>query len=155
MLKKRNILLGFLCFVVLFMLTGCGNVTVKNTSEFKSLSERNKYTTSDVTSQYSANQNVKEATVAKISQDSQIEFFVFADEVSARQMFSTNKVKLESEKSGFSNQSQSNAFNYSTYSLTYSNKYMYLCRVDNTLLFINTLTEFKDNANKFIEEFGY
>ena len=156
MVKKRNILLVILCFVVLFTLTGCFEATVKNTSDFKSLSERNKYTTSDVTSQYSADQNVKEATVAKISEDSQIEFFVLKDEVSAGKMFITNKIKIDNGKSGSSSTSySSNGPNYSTYSLSYSNKYMYICRVDNTLLYIKALSEFKDNIKKFVKEFGY
>ncbi|MBP5470776.1 MAG: hypothetical protein J6Z11_16215 [Candidatus Riflebacteria bacterium] len=129
--------------------------TVKNANDFKSLAEKYKYTVSDVTKQYSANQKVKNATVAKSSQDFQIEFYVLEDEGSAGKMFYTNKAKFENSKSGASMQASSSNTNYSTYSLTSNNKYMYLCRVDNTLLSLNIPSDYKDNVNKFIEEFEY
>ncbi len=155
MLKKRNILLVIICFVVLLTLTGCMEKTVKNANDFKSLAEKYKYTVSDVTSQYSVNQKVKNAIVAKSSQDFQIEFFVLEDEGSAGKMFYTNKATFESSKSGSITSSASSGEKFTTYGLTYNNKYMYLCRVENTLLSVNIPSNYKDNVNKFIEEFGY
>ena len=155
MLKKRNIFLVIISFVVLLTLTGCMDKTVKNTSDFKSLSEKYKYTISDVTSQYSDNQKVKNATVAKSSQDFQIEFFVLEDEGIAGKMFYTNKTTFENSKSGASMQSSSSGENYQTYALTCNNKYMYLCRVDNTLLSVSIPSDYKDNVKKFVEELGY
>ena len=155
MLKKRNILLVIISFVLLLTLTGCMDKTVKNTSDFKSLSEKYKYTISDVTSQYSDNKKVKNAIVAKSSQDYQIEFFVLEDEGSAGIMFYNNKFTFDRNKSGSSSVYSSSNPNYQNYSLTNNNQYMYICRVKNTLLSVNIPSNYKDNVNKFIEEFGY
>ena len=155
MLKKSNLLLVFISFVVLLTLTGCCEKAVKNTSDFKSLSEKYKYTISDVTSQYADNKKVKNALVAKSSQDFQIEFFVLEDEGSAGIMFFNNKTTFERSKRGSSSQASTSSPNYQTYSLTCNNQYMYLCRVENTLLSVNIPSNYKDNVNKFIEEFGY
>ena len=155
MFKKRNLLLVIISFVVLLTLTGCCEKAVKNTSDFKSLSEKYKYTVSDVTSQYADNKKVKNALVAKSSQDFQIEFFVLEDEGSAGIMFFTNKTTFERNKRGSSSQASTSSPNYQTYSLTCNNQYMYLCRVENTLLSVNIPSNYKDNVKKFIEELGY
>ena len=47
------------------------------------------------------------------------------------------------------------AGNYATVSMTFDGKYKYLCRVDKTLLRIDTDEEHKDEAKELVKKLGY
>lgn len=154
-MKKRNILFGVVCFLMLFALTGCGNKTAITTSEFKSKTERLGYTNVDVTSQYASYGYIKEATVAQSPNGFQVEFYVLDDDGNATSMFNTNKGTFETYKGNSSSESSSSMGNYSSYTLNSSGYYMHLCRVDNTLLYIKVTDTYKDSIKSLIKELGY
>ena len=154
-MKKRNILLVVLGFIVLFTLTGCGNKTVKATSDFKSIAESKGYTVSDVTSQYSSYPDVTEATVAQSSSGYQLEFYVLDEIENAKNMFETNRETFDQNKGSNYSHSEVNLGNYSTYSLTNDGYYMYLSRVENTLLYVRVPKSYKDDIKGFVKELGY
>ena len=89
-MKKRNILLGIICFVFLSILTGCGNKTAINTAQFKSIAENKGYTITDATSQYAQYGYINEATIASNNNEWQAEFYVLSDEGNATSMYNTN-----------------------------------------------------------------
>lgn len=153
-MKKRSILLT-LVVIMLFMLTGCGKKTVITDENFKSFFEGKGYTIYDVTSQFSANEIVKSASLAESDKGYQIEFYVLSNEAEATGMFNTNKANFETYKGNSSSESSGSASNYSTYTLTTSGYYMHLCRVDNTLLYLKISEEYKDVVKKQIKELGY
>ena len=154
-MKKKNVLLGVICFLMLFALTGCGKKTAITTSTFKSKTESLGYTTADVTSQYASYGYVQEATIAQSSDGYQVEFYVLNDAANATSMFNTNKATFESYKGNSSAESSSNMDNYSIYTLTSSGYYMHLCRVDNTLLYVRVNDSYKDSVQSLIKELGY
>lgn len=67
-MKKRNILIGVVSFLMLFVLTGCGNKNVITTNDFISETEKLGYTATNVIEQYASYSYVKEATVAQSSE---------------------------------------------------------------------------------------
>ena len=154
-MKKRKILLVVLCFLMLFMVTGCGKKTVLTTDEFKAKVTELGYTTQDAKEQFADKDFVKDVTIALNSKGFQVEFYVFADEASAVSSFNTNQTSFENVKSGKSIETSSSMANYSEYSLESSGKYMHVCRVETTLLFVSVDVKYKDEAKKLIKELGY
>ncbi len=153
-MKKRNIILGIVCFLMIFALTGCLSKTAITTSEFKTKAENLGYTTTDIISQYASYGYIKEATVAQ-SEGYQVEFYVLDDASNATSMFNTNKEDFESYMGNSSSESTVNIGNYSSYTLTSSDYYMHLCRVDNTLLYVKVKDTYKDSVKTLIEDLGY
>ena len=140
---------------MLFVLTGCGNKNVITTNDFISKTEKLGYTTTNVIEQYASYSYVKEATVAQSSEGYQVEFYTLDDEANATGMFNTNRSTFESYKGNSSSESSSSMGNYSSYTLTSSGYYMYLCRVENTLLYVKVNDTYKDSVKKLIKELGY
>ena len=154
-MKKKIFILGVICFVMIFALTGCGNKKVLSTADFKEKVENLGYTTKDVSVLLSTYRHVSEATVAKKSDSYQVEFYVLIDEENAKTMFNTNKAIFESYKSNISKESTATLGNYSSYTLTSGGYYMYLCRVDNTLLYLRVKDTYKEDVKLLVEELGY
>lgn len=123
--------------------------------EFASLMEDENYDVADVTSQYEA-YGIDEAYIAiESDQDYQIEFYELSSDSKAKSMFESNKDYFE-DRAGSSKVTTSYSIgNYNLYSLTSNGDYMYLCRVDNTLLYIDVEDEYKDEVKDIVEELGY
>lgn len=154
-MKKSRIILCVVCLLMIFSLTGCGSKKAITTDDFKSIAESSSYSIADVTSQYAEFNFINEATVAQSSDGWQVEFYMLEDKENATNMFNTNKSDFESKKDGFVTESSVNMPNYSTYSLTSGGYYMYLCRVDNTLLYVKVLDTYKDDVKALIKKLGY
>lgn len=151
-MKKK---IGFISilFVMLLILTGCGNKTAITTSKFISLTESEGYTISDVKDQFDEDY-LKEATVA-MGDGYQIEFYVLDSEFNAKNMFKYNKKIFLNYKGGLTSEVSSEVGNYSTYSLQSDGYYMYLSRVDNTLIYVRVESKYKDNVKNTIDKLGY
>ena len=80
MKRVKQLLMGLMCFVVLFTLTGCGNKTAITSDDFKSKMESSGYTVQEATNQMSDYDYIKQVYIA-ISSDStyQIEFYELSD----------------------------------------------------------------------------
>lgn len=140
---------------MLLTLTGCVKKTAITTNDFKSVANNHGYTISDATSQYAIYGYINEATIAKSSEGWQVEFYVLDDEASATNMFNTNKTLFEASKENSSSEKSLNSDHSSSYSLTSSDSYMYICRVDNTLVYVKVLEKYKNTVKDFIKELGY
>ena len=70
-------------------------------------------------------------------------------------MYDENKKIFEKEKTEDATEISSNWRNYDTYTLTTSLKYYYLCRVENTLLYVKVDLTHKKDVKKFIDKLGY
>lgn len=154
-MKKKTILFGIICLMMFAIVTGCGSKKAISTNDFKSKSEKLDYTTVNVLKQYEAYPHVKEATLAQHKDGFQVEFYVIDDDANATSMFNTNKEYFESLKDNLSTELSSNMNNYSTYTLTSNDYYMYLSRVDNTLLFVKVKDSYKEKVKNLIKELGY
>ena len=151
-MKKKIIFFSFLLLSI-FMITGCGNKKVISTREFKNITEQDVLTTVDVKDQFS-DESVVEATIAH-NDDIKLEFYVLNSETSAKSMFAYNKKIFEGRKSGVSKYISTDIGNSSTYMLQTGGYYMYLSRVDNTLLYISVSDQYKDNVKEVVKDLGY
>ena len=105
--------------------------------------------------QYSEYDFINEATVAASDDKWQVDFYVLDDSTQAKDMFNNNKSIFESYKGKNSLESSTALGNYENYSLTSSGYYMYICRVDNTLVYASVIDSYKDEVKEFIEKLGY
>lgn len=123
--------------------------------EFASIMDDENYEIIDVTAQYES-YGIDEAYVAiEENRDYQIEFYELSSESKAKNMFETNKDYFEDGAGNSKITSSYSIGNYNIYSLTSNGNYQYLCRVDNTLLYIDVEDEYKDEVKDIIEELGY
>ena len=111
-MKNKKMFNGILCMLLLFILTGCFNKSTITTDQFKKEAESFGLNTVDVTSQFSQNKEILEATVAGKTNEWQIEFYVLEDRIAATNMFNTNKRNFEEYKTT-SSKEISNIFNKS------------------------------------------
>lgn len=131
--------------------------TVISASKFEEIMEENQFTVIDSKYQFENYEYVEEARIA-IENDAnyQIEFYVI-DSDKAEDFYNSNKEIFENEISNKSSKStQSMTFkNGKFYKAETSDKFIYLSRVENTIVYIHADSEYKDNINKMIEKLGY
>ncbi len=156
MKKVKRLLMGVLCFVVLFTLTGCGNKTSITSADFKSKMESKGYTVQDATSQMSEYDYINQVYIA-ISSDStyQIEFYELSDSDYASSFFNNNKKTFENSKSSGSAETSVSAGNNAKYTLTTNGKFKVVSRIDNTVIYLNVDDDYKSSVKDVLKDLGY
>lgn len=154
----KKILLGVICILSLFLLTGCVKKTVITSEEFKTKVQEYNLTIQDSTEQYNTHKDiVKEVTLA-INEESnwQIEFYTITNATEAKKMFQANYQKFEAYKeNSMSSSTEVNMLNYNTYAQTTETKYSYISRVENTLLYVDVPISAQEDVKVIIETLGY
>ncbi len=124
---------------------------------FKTAAEDLGLTVEDTTGQYAGYEFLTSCTTAgSISGENvewSVDFMVLDSEANAQSSFETNKDTFESVSGGAT--TEVNGTNYSSYTKNADGKYMYVCRVDNTLVYANVDSEYKDAASALIQAIGY
>ncbi len=154
-MKKKYLLLGLLCITVM-LLVGCStSKTVISTNQFIEKATSNGYTTKDAKDQFSSYDQILEATIIDKADNFKVEFYVLNSTDDAKSMYETNKEIFEDSKEGTSTNTTTTIGNYADYTLVTGGKYKHLCRVDNTLLYVNVDTTYQEEVIKFIDSLGY
>lgn len=123
--------------------------------EFYDEMEDEGYVLVDVTSQY-ASYGIDEAYLAvEPNNEYQIEFYELSNESKAISMFESNKEYFEDRAGSTRSKTSYGIGNYDVYSLTSNGDFMYLCRVDNTLLYVDVDDRYKDEVREIIDELDY
>lgn len=155
-MKKGNKFLEItLCLMMMLLLVGCENKKVITLDTFKEKATSNNYIVSDVTSQFKKSKIVKTATTANNLSKWVIEFYTLKSDSDAEYMFDYNKDEITKSKSKNSKEVSISSGNFTTYSLIDNGYYIYLCKVDDTLLYTKVKEEYKEEVDKFIQELGY
>ena len=154
--KKILIAISF-CLVLAIALCACEtSKTAVSADDFKSKAEASGLMTEDNTAQFKDYDHVVSAiTAVKVENSSALwttDFVVANSEDKAKGMFESNKEDFD-KISGTS--TSTSVGNYDTYERTGDGKYMYLCRVDKTLLYANVDEKYKDEFKAFAEKLGY
>lgn len=149
-----SLVLVIAAVVVLFVVLDKEKASI-SAQQFYDEMEDEGYVMVDVTSQY-ASYGIDVAYLAvKPNQEYQIEFYELSSISKAENMFETNKDYFK-DRAGSSRVTSSYGFgNYDIYSLTSNGDFMYLCRIDNTLLYIDVDDSYKDEVKEIIDELDY
>ncbi len=156
MKRVKQLLMGLMCFVVLFTLTGCGNKTAITSDDFKSKMESSGYTVQEATNQMSDYDYIKQVYIA-ISSDStyQIEFYELSDNDYASSFFNNNKKTFEDSKSSGSTETSVSVGNNEKYTLTTNGKFTFVSRIDNTVIYLNVDDNYKSSVKDVLKNLGY
>jgi len=123
--------------------------------KFTSIMENKNLKIYDVTDQFGEDY-VKSATIAYNEKTNyQIEFIVFSDEDSAKKAFNLNKNTFEKIKTETSEEVSTSNEKISEYALTTDDKYMYISRRKNTLLYLDIDGSYKIEVANLITKIGY
>lgn len=152
---KKKVFLVLVLMSSLLLLTGCGKKAL-TIEEFTSSFDTNKYTVGEY-------QNGQIDTVidglqrgAYITNGSYtIDFYILKNTSKAEALFKDEKATFEASKDGKTIENSIKINNYESYELTTDLMYMYTCRVDNTLLYINANVEDKDEIKSLVKSLGY
>lgn len=139
---------------VFFMLTR--QKTAVTIEGFKTVAEEKGYTVGDIQNQFSEYEYIEKAQVA-VSKDYNylIEFYVIDSEENAKAFYNNNKVTLEAMKQENSIDTTTSINNYDIYTLKAGGKYMYIARVDNTIVYANVSDSVENNIKEFMKALGY
>lgn len=123
--------------------------------DFSEFMEDEDFIVEDVTNQFADGMGVSEVLVA-VNDDFQIELYIVETEEQARRAYSENKEFFEDSFSGSgSSNSEINLGNHSKYTLTSSGHYCVVSRIDNTFIYANVDSDYKEDVQKLIKELGY
>lgn len=153
MTKASTIIVALAAVLLLF--TGCSK-TAATSDTFKSLAEESGMVTVDAKSQFAAYDYILEAVIAAPEDNTyQIEFYVLSDSSFANSFFENNQAKFEQSKGSNYSESSSSGQNYSSYSLTAGERYMFVEQVDNTVIYIDVDKSYKDEVSDFVKALKY
>lgn len=144
--------------IMLFTLSACNTKEERkpiSSDSFKLVAEDDDYTVKDVTDTLKNKKGIKEAIVASVKTDYQIEYYVLDDNETAQKMYARNKNRFENVKSSLDKAEVTETDNYSEYKVTSRNRYMLVCKIDNTLIYASVEKKYKDNVTNLIKRLGY
>lgn len=144
--------------IMLFTLSACNTKEERkpiSSDSFKLVAEDDDYTVKDVTDTLKNKKGIKEAIVASVKTDYQIEYYVLDDKETAQKMYARNKNRFENVKSSLDKAEVTETDNYSEYKVTSRNRYMLVCKIDNTLIYASVEEKYKDNVTNLIKRLGY
>lgn len=84
-----------------------------------------------------------------------LEFYVTADAAQAAAAFATHRQAFEEVKGNVSTEASLAGTNYQKYTLTSGGRFMVVCQVENTLLYVDTAEENKSMAQTLLKAMNY
>lgn len=105
--------------------------------EFQNAAEKAGYEVMDSTEQFAAYDHIESASIAIKDNDYQVEFYTTSNSASAASMFQTSRASFETTKGSKTIERGKSGENYQSYSLLTNRQYMYVCQIDNTLVYVD------------------
>lgn len=157
-MKKRIKYISILLLLIIFSLMGVSHINktrILSLDKFTSIVNKESLKTVNVKEQLE-NETIKDAIVAYNKYgDYQIEYIIFNDIESAKSAFLINKNEFKTFKDENTLENNTNKKNSSIYELTTNDKYMYISRINNSLIYINTDITYIEEAKNIIEKLNY
>ena len=144
----------FLILIVI-LLSGCAfKKNALSFDRFQEITINNEYQFTDITTNFTEKDNVIEAGMSSTS-TWHIEYYHLNSKDNALKMFNYNKGLFNNTISTKNIKIENNGLNYTYYSLTTTKEFMYICQVDDTLLYAKVPVEYRKKVLNFINEIGY
>lgn len=159
-MKKALIIIGIIAVVIVGIFLVVFNTLNKEKTPitadtFNTIMTEKGYVMTDTTSQFAQYGSLMTKSYAAQKSGYQIEFYELSNEENAISMYNTNKAKFESQKANASTSATASMNNYAIFSLTTNGKYKYVSRIDNTLIYIDANTDYKNSIKSVVKEMGY
>lgn len=156
--KKRYLIVVNIFTILLLMIcTGCSNKSPITTTDFISTMESQDFYIKDVINQYAEYEIFTSAILAiNSTNEYQIEFYTFVDDNMAKDSYNvTKKNQIEPYEEESSSNVSVNTDKYSKCAVTANGQYMFISRIDNTMLYVKAPDSYKDEIKKLIDKLGY
>ncbi len=156
---KLFLITGIIVFLILIaafsFVFSAEDKTVVTGEEFVALAEEEGYTTGVDHNFLNANKdNYEEMYIALASGNAyQIEWYNLKDKEVANNFFENIRVQIEEKET--SSSSSAKLANYAWFKATTNDSYLYISRVEDTVVFLAVEKEFRSEAEAFIEKLGY
>lgn len=160
-MKNKKLLIISILSTVLLLITGCAiNKTPLTSDQFIAKVKEYNLEINNMTDNISSengeiNKNIKEAIYATSKDGWTVEFYILQDEKAANDIFSSTQLLFEAFEENMTSRTSVNVGNYDIYTLTTKESFMHVCRVDNTVLVLNTEGKNKETAKELIDKLGY
>ena len=153
--KKILICLLLVCGVVTIF-TGCGKKKEAITKEqFIEIMEDESFDIVDATDQFSDNKEKINSVTIALNNDYQIEFYEFTSKKIAKESLKLNRSNFIDNKGISAKESYLLIGNSGKYALTSNDTYYYVSYIDDTMVYVVTSKEFKDDISRILNELGY
>ena len=124
--------------------------------QFKEIMEQKSYEIVDAKYQVSQYNFVDQVYLAMDGSYSyQLEFYQMSDEAMATSFYNTCVANFDNTKGSSSMNSSISGKNYSKYTLEANGKYSVVSKINNTILYVNVDSQYKDTVKDIIDEIGY
>lgn len=147
----KKIFKAILCVTLVLTLCSCGKKNELTKEEATKIFEANSFTVFDSTSQME-DSNVK-SIISANNNKFQVEFTVYNNEKDAQKLYDTNKEYFES--TGKTKGSEATGDGYVKYVQKLSDTYNVIERVGNTVLYVSTNIEYKNEVKNILSKLGY
>lgn len=156
MKKITALILAAVIFCSMLCLAGCKPKVSITDEDFKTAMEAKGYTIADASAQFAEYDEITKVYIA-LSENGgyQIEFYETSTDDAAARLYSGNKSIFEQSEGNASTHTSISAANYSNYKLTVDGYYKVLSRINNTMIYIDAPSEFKEEIKTVLEELGY
>ena len=154
-MKTRKLNLCLILLIGLFLLNGCQSSKKPITlEEFQTYTEGKEYVFMNISEQFDYDEKVESAAMASTSVW-HVEFYILDSQENAEEIFEANRLSFQETKISTSAEKEKTAYHSKTYELTTSYEFMYLCQVDNTLLFARVPVEYRSKVLSFAKGLNY
>lgn len=161
-MKKRGLfialaIIAVIIVVVIILFTVLNKEKEAITAnEFSTIMQSKGYTIIDAKEQFDSYDYIENAYIATLSSsDYQIEFYEMSNNDYAVSFYNNNKSIFESSKGNASGETSVSMANYSKYTLSTNGMYKVLSRINNTVIYMNVDSEYKDTVKSILDELGY
>lgn len=147
----------FIIIVLLlsFCLTGCSIKRTITPEKFKSITKNYKLSSKDVSSHFKNVEQIKSVIVADSDDLWNIEFYVFKDNDSAKDMYKKNKKYYNENKTTAKSTDIHSTRNSDDFTVVGVESYMHVCRIKNTLVYVYAPIDYKVDVEKVIRALKY
>ncbi len=154
---KKKVLILLLIFMILALFLVLITLVFKRTSlnseEFINILEKNEFEVKNIIREYNYN-FVKDAYLGKSSDNWNIEFLILDNDEHAKELFNNfhKEYRNFNERKSFT---IIYGLNYNVFTLTTSNYYMYISRINNTLIYVKSNKKYKEDIKETVKMLGY
>lgn len=155
-MNKRVISLTIIFLIMLFNLTGCAKKEAISIEKFNEIVKNQDCSVEENLEYYDKFIDIIAGSKAKYSDKWEMNFYVLSGNKDAELMFEKDRNILESYKKNVSKlQIETTMPSYELYEIVASEHFGYVCRIDNTVLYVDAEEQYKDEIKAVIEELGY
>ena len=155
-MKRKVISLAIIFIIVLIALTGCESKKAISVEEFDKVLKEQDCIVEENLEYYDKFIDITNGSKARFSDKWEIDFYVLSGDKDAELMFEKDKNMLEVYKKGSAEiEIETTMPSYSMYQIVANERFGYVCKVGNTVLFVDTFETNKDEIKAIIDKLGY